>query len=185
VFYFSGDGVMLKELAMVALLSVAPESDANYDRQAMYGRWADEDGNCRNTRHEVLAAESLVPVEGECKVLSGLWYDPFTTQTFNDPEDVDIDHLVPLKEAHESGAWKWHRYRQRAYANDLDNPGHLIAVDDETNQRKSARDPAEWLPPNAAYHCAYVATWVQIKYKWHLSIDPAEKDAIVRVLEGC
>lgn len=166
---------------------VEPEVDAVYSR-SMYGSWRDDDGDCINTRHEVLAVESLVPPtynSSGCSVVSGLWFGPFTELTFTAASDVDIDHLVALKEAHQSGAWAWTRDMRRDFANDMENPGHLIAVDDGTNQSKGARDPAEWLPPNQDFHCAYVLAWIAVKREWMLSIDPAEEDAIRTVLAGC
>ena len=167
---------------------IEPEVDAPYDR-SQYGGWTDADGDCMNTRHEVLAAESLVPSilsPDGCKVVAGLWFGFYTGRTFTDPRDLDIDHLVPLKEAYQSGGWAWTRERRRAYANDLDNPGHLIAVDRRANRRKGARDPAEWLPSNEAFLCAYVLAWVADKRAWRLSMDQAEAAAIEQVLAaGC
>ncbi len=171
----------------VAAQIIAPEVDAPYDRRAQYGDWTDADGDCMNTRHEVLAAESLVvptlSADG-CKVKVGLWYDPYTGLTFTNPKRLDLDHLVPLAEAHRSGADAWDNARRRAYGNDLANPGHLIAVQARANRSKGAKDPAAWLPPNTAYHCAYVRAWVGVKHKWALSIDPAEQAAIATVLES-
>ena len=81
----------------------------------------DIDGDCQNTRHEVLIAESVIPVvldERGCKVISGQWHDPFTGNTYTDPSDLDIDHMVPLKEAHVSGGYAWSSARREQYAND-------------------------------------------------------------------
>ena len=80
-----------------------------YDRGA-FGGWWDADGDCLNTRQEVLLAESLVTATViDCRVVSGLWFDPFTGQTFVDPGELDVDHLVPLKEAFISGASEWYQ----------------------------------------------------------------------------
>jgi hypothetical protein len=169
-------------------LTIAPEVAAPYDREAMYGDWQDADGDCQSTRHEVLATESLIQVslsDDGCRVIAGLWFDPYTGLTFTDPGDVDIDHLVPLKEAHQSGAHAWNADIRRSYANDLDNPGHLIAVDDGTNASKGFKDPAEWLPPNDEFQCAYVVAWLAVKRAWQLALDEAEAEAIRGVREGC
>lgn len=154
----------------------------DYDR-GEYGGWRDSDGDCINTRHEVLAAESLVPpLFLGCKVVTGLWFDPYTGRTFTDPKDLDVDHMVPLAEAHRSGGFAWTREQKRAYANDLDNPGHLIAVEARANRQKGAKDPAQWMPPNKTYWCAYLLTWLAIKEKWNLSIDEVERWAIDNML---
>ncbi len=151
----------------------------------MYGRWRDADNDGLNTRDEVLAMESLIPVtlddQGR-KVTSGLWFDPYTGLTFIDPGDIDIDHLVPLKEAHQSGAHAWDNDKRRKYTNDLDNSGHLIGVDDGTNQSKGHKDPAEWLPPNQAFQCEYVRAWVITKGYWGLGMDDREREAVYSVL---
>ena len=174
--------------AQSTLPAIEPEVDAPYDRARHYGGWIDADRDCQSTRHEVLAAESLIPPvlsQDGCKVIGGLWYGLYTARTFTNPRSLDIDHLVPLAEAHQSGGWAWDRQTRRAYANDLDNPGHLIAVHAGTNRAKGAKDPAEWLPPNEAFRCAYVAAWVAVKRKWGLTMDQVEAAVIRRVLVGC
>ena len=90
--------------------------------------------------------------------------------------------MVPLKEAHESGAANWSRERKRAYANDLDDPDTLIAVDRRLNRQKGAKDPAEWLPPNPAYQTQYARAWVAVKLKWGLTADRQELVALQKLL---
>lgn len=158
-----------------------------YDR-SLYRHWIDVDGDCQNTRHEVLIAESQIPVQFDargCKVVAGRWYDPYTDQIFTDPRRLDVDHLVPLAETHRSGADVWTSQRRRDYANDLGHPDTLIAVDAGANRSKGANDPAEWLPPNDDYHCEYVAAWVRVKAKWRLQMDGGERAAIAKVRSEC
>ena len=90
--------------------------------------------------------------------------------------------MVPLKEAHQSGASNWSRERKRAYANDLDDPDTLIAVDRRLNRQKGAKDPAEWLPPNHAYQAEYARAWVAVKLKWGLTADRRELMALRKLL---
>ncbi|WP_245730795.1 HNH endonuclease family protein [Pseudohongiella acticola] len=138
-----------------------------------------------DTRHEVLLSASRIPATldaGGCNVLSGEWYDPFTGQVFTDPGELDIDHMVPLEEAHGSGAHAWGSDRKRAYANDLLNAKSLIAVSASANRSKGSRGPAEWLPPNTAHHCEYVRNWTEVKHRHGLDVDDAEKAAVESVL---
>ena len=104
-------------------------------------------------------------------MLSGSWNDPYSGRTITDATKLDIDHMVPLKEAHESGAANWSRERKRAYANDLDDPDTLIAVDRRLNRQKVARVPAGWLPPNGAYQIEYARAWVAVKLRWGMTAD--------------
>jgi hypothetical protein len=90
-----------------------------------------------------------------------------------------------LAEAWDSGAHSWDAATLRAFANDLDEPRALIAVTASSNRSKSDRDPAEWLPSNASYRCAYVADWVVVKHRWRLAVDTAERAALQRVIGGC
>ena len=162
-----------------------PECPA-YDRKA-WKHWIDEDKDCQNARHEVLIEESLSTVvfktEKGCRVVSGIWNDPYSGRTITDASKLDIDHMVPLKEAHESGGHAWDAYKRRDYANDLSDPNTLIAVDRSLNRQKGAGDPADWLPPNQAYQEEYAKAWVAVKLKWGLTAD-AKEIAVLRDILG-
>ena len=67
--------------------------------------------------------------------------------------DLDVDHMVPLSNAHRSGAWAWDDARRRAYANDLSYANHLIAVTNSVNRAKSDQGPERWKPPDESYWC--------------------------------
>ncbi len=71
--------------------------------------------------------------------------------------------MVPLGNAHESGAWDWPSDRKERYANDLDDPQHLIAVTAGANRSKGAKGPARWKPEDRTYWCRYAIDWVTIK----------------------
>ena len=152
-----------------------------------FGNWIDADGDCQNTRHEVLIEESRIPVtfktSRQCIVISGEWHDPYTGRLFTNPSLLDVDHVVPLKEAFDSGADEWSRQKKIRFANDLENRDHLIAVYRSANRSKGAKDPARWLPPNKDYHQEYIRIWLEIKKEWGLSIDPDEARVIQRMLE--
>ena len=170
----------------LAGLTVAAERRAGYDRK-LFVHWIDADGDGCSTRFEVLIIESRTPVSisGSCTLSGGSWVSPFDGVATTNPSDLDIDHLVPLAEAWDSGAHSWSASRRRAFANDLDLAAALVAVTDNLNSQKGEQDPAEWLPPRAAYRCTYVRDWIAVKKKWELSIDPAEADALRRVLATC
>jgi len=118
-------------------------------------------------------------------VLTRNRYDPFTGNTYTNPSDLDIDHLVPLKEAHISGAHLWTATRREQYANDLSDPDSLIAVSNSANRSKGAKDVAQWLPTNEAFHCEYVKRWVGVKDRWGLNLDRVEADAVETLLLEC
>ena len=176
-------------LALSLLLGTAAcmATSVPYDRD-LYPHWIDADGDCQDTRQEVLIAESRVPVRmtaDGCRVVSGEWFDPYTGQVFTDPGRLDIDHLVPLAEAHRSGADQWTEEWREAFANDLDLDESLIAVSASANRSKADQDPAEWLPPRRAYRCEYARAWLAVKDRWGLHIDPEEARAIAHALSDC
>ena len=167
----------------VRSLPRAAETPAGYDRDR-FEHWIDADGDCRDTRDEVLAAESRVPVPaGVCDVTKGEWLSPYDRATWTASSDVDIDHLVALKEAWDSGAAGWDDEARRRYANDLGDRRSLVAVTDSVNQSKSDRDVAEWLPEFGV--CAYVRQWTAVKLRWRLRVDGAEKVELRRLARAC
>ncbi len=160
------------------------DSDGKYDRDD-WGSWIDEDGDGLNTRHEVLAEESLIkPVISNNKVVSGKWFDKYTGKYFTNPSDLDIDHLVPLKNAYISGASNWSKKKKNRYYNYLKYENHLIAVSKSVNRNKSDKSPIEWLPPNEEYQCEYVREWYKIKTAWGLSIEEGFDEVSNRVCKG-
>lgn len=165
----------LLELRQAPILQPVAEP---YQRQA-YPHWQDLDGNCRDTRAEVLARDSLVPVTwepGGCQVQSGLWRDRWSGAEIRDPRALDIDHLVPLAEAHRSGADRWTTAQRRAFANDLtDRPAALVAVSTASNRSKADRDPVDWMPSDWHAWCAYGHDWRFVKRRWQLREDWLER----------
>jgi hypothetical protein len=178
--------LLLCALLLFHALSVSAQACEKYNRKE-YRHWIDEDRDCRNTRHEVLIEESLKPVGFKtgkgCKVASGRWLGSFTGRTFSSPKKLDIDHLVPLKEAHDSGAYAWSKSKKRDYANDMSHPDHLIAVASGANRSKGAKDPAEWMPPDKSYWREYARAWTGTKLRWGLSADAREL-AVLRSILG-
>lgn len=171
---------------LLAELPVRAEQRSGYDRDLFAG-WIDADGDGCDTREEVLIAESRISATtgSGCRVITGQWYSYFDAVWVTNSSELDIDHLVPLAEAWDSGAHSWDSASRRQFSNDLDDSRALIAVTASSNRSKSDRDPADWLPPDRSYHCAYVADWVVIKHRWQLSVDTAERAAIHRVIGGC
>jgi hypothetical protein len=170
--------------------AISPEvTTVAYDR-AQWGSWYDADKDCQDTRQEVLTAESEIPVvftdAKQCRVATGRWTCPYTGLVFTDPLKLDIDHMVPLKEAHESGGAVWPTEKKRLYFNNLDNPGHLVAASLTANRSKGDRAPEEWLPPKIEARCAYLRSWVQVKKLWALDTDTVELETLVSLLvEHC
>ncbi|GAV42881.1 HNH endonuclease family protein [Streptomyces acidiscabies] len=164
-------------------LTVATENRTGYDRD-LFPHWITISGTC-NTRETVLKRDgSGVVTDSACASTSGSWYSPYDGATWTAASDLDIDHLVPLAEAWDSGASAWTTAQRQAFANDLTRP-QLIAVTDNVNQAKSDQDPATWMPSVTSYRCTYVRAWVQVKYYYDLSVDTAEKSALTSYLASC
>lgn len=171
-------------LAVLSTIPVRREHASGYAR-ALFVHWVDEDGDQCNTREEVLISESRDRAQVDpfgCKVVAGSWWSAYDAVMHEDPSDLDIDHLIPLKEAWDSGAWSWSAAARRAFANDLSDPRPLIAVTAAVNRSKGDKDPSNWLPANLAYRCTYVADWVAVKARWRLSMDQSEFGRVKKVL---
>jgi hypothetical protein len=167
----------------LASLTVATENRTGYARD-LFPTWDTISGTC-NTREWILKRDgSNVVTDSACAATSGSWYSPYDGATWTAASDLDIDHLVPLAEAWDSGASKWTTTQRQGFANDVTRP-QLLAVTDNVNQAKGDQDPATWMPSRTAYRCTYVRAWVQVKYYYDLSVDSAEKSALTNYLAGC
>ncbi|WP_270451720.1 GmrSD restriction endonuclease domain-containing protein [Kocuria marina] len=164
-------------------------SGDDYDRDAQFGGWADPDGNGCDARNDILARDLTNPVSSDgCTITSGVLADPYTETTINfvrgvaTSSDVQIDHVVALGNAWITGADRLSQQKRVALAND---PLNLLAVDGPTNGSKSAQDASQWLPPNASFHCQYVARQIAVKTRYDLFVTEPEKQAMTKVLTGC
>jgi hypothetical protein len=170
-----------KASALLAQLTVADEeSPIRYERDR-FDHWTDADRDGCDTRCEVLAAER----RSDLPALANGWYSMYDGYTTDDPTELEIDHVVALAEAWRSGASAWDDSRRRDFANDLDEPGALVAVTAATNRAKSDKDPAHWQPPNRSAWCEWALGWTRTKAKWQLTADQAEIQALRNILSGC
>jgi len=163
-----------------------PETYSEVYNRKDWPHWIDGDGDCQNTRQELLIATSKVPVQfkdsRQCTVKFGQWYGVYTGLTFTKSSDVDIDHVVPLAHAHRHGAHNWTEVQREAFANDTEN---LLVVDDSTNQSKSDQAPHEWLPPMESYWCKYGKRWERVKDKYGLRYSNEERITLSQLAETC
>ena len=176
--------------ASLEALVVAPHSNnPPYDRGDWHPRWRDADGDCQDTRAEVLIAESSAAVTfrqaRRCAVDQGRWVGPWGGNTFSQASDLDVDHHVPLKNAHVSGGAAWSRAQKEAYANDLALPAALQAMENSLNRQKSAHGPEAWKPPLQRAWCQYARDWIDVKAKYRLAVTAAEKNALHQMLATC
>lgn len=180
----------LEGAAMEALVSLPVKGRApktGYTRTQFGDGWALVRG-C-DTRNIILNRDLAdVAVNEACKVTAGRLDDPYTGKTIlfsrgaSTSDDVQIDHVVALSNAWQTGAQQLTAAEREQLAND---PLELLAVDGAANQAKSDGDAATWLPQNKAFRCQYVARQVAVKQKYRLWVTPSERDAITRVLSTC
>jgi hypothetical protein len=170
------------------IISEISSSIPEYDRDD-WNHWIDENGDCQNTRHEILIEESFETVtytsDTYCSVSTGKWYGNYTGQYYYNASELDIDHFIPLKNAHQSGGFNWSSDKKEEFANYRLDPDNLIAVNLSANRSKGAKGPDEWKPSNTEYWCEYAYDWIRIKDYWNLTATQAEWDALVSMIETC
>ncbi|ESK83668.1 secreted protein [Moniliophthora roreri MCA 2997] len=165
-------------------LTVKAESNSPAYSRDYFKHWHTVSGTC-DTRETVLKRDGTnVVTDSSCKATSGNWVSVYDNVSYTSASDMDIDHIVPLKEAWVSGASAWTDAQREDFANDLTRP-QLVPVTSSVNSAKGDKDPAEWMPPLASYACTYARAWVQVKYYYKLSVDSAEKDKLSSILNGC
>ncbi|MBB5639850.1 GmrSD restriction endonuclease domain-containing protein [Cryobacterium roopkundense] len=177
--------------ALLATLAVKGRAaKTGYDRTESFGSaWLDVDQNGCDTRNDILARDlTNIVKSGECRVLTGTLQGPYTGKTisFMRGEDtsslVQIDHVVALSNAWQTGAQQLTQAERESLAND---PLNLLAVDGPTNSSKGDGDSATWLPPQKSYRCAYVARQISVKASYGLWVTSSEQDSMTRILATC
>lgn len=168
-------------------ITIAPAGNmGGYDRDSY--NWRDDvDNNGCDTRNDILARDLDNVVRGDdgCKVVSGtLTVDPYNGGTINFTSEeyhtIDIDHIIPLADAHISGADDWDEATKTQFAND---PRNLVAVNASDNRSKSNSSAADWLPDGN--HCWYAETQVEVKAEYNLTMTQAEYDTLAGILAEC
>lgn len=173
---------------ILLMLVVCSALYAQTYKRAEWSVWIDADKDCQNTRQEVLIQESLIPVvmdESGCKVLSGLWLCLYTGTIVTDPDLLDIDHMVPLENTNASGGYAWVKGKKKDYANNLNEPFHLIAVLASANRSKGSKSLDKWMPSYTPFKCTYLKEWKLIKGEWNLTMTENESNAIKIMLSEC
>ncbi|NQV97088.1 MAG: HNH endonuclease [Acidimicrobiaceae bacterium] len=172
--------------AKSALASIKVENEhPNGYRRSLFIHWTDVDGDGCDTREQVLIRDTVTKAQVDpyrCYLVAGDWVSPYDGAKLGNRGDVDIDHLVALKEAWDSGAWNWSEAQREAYANDTTDRRTLIAVTDRANISKGDKDPSNWMPPLRSYWCTYLGDWISVKARWGLSMDQSEYGRIKNLL---
>jgi hypothetical protein len=178
-------GTALAALERLEVKGRAPKT--GFDREQFGGDWATVDG-C-DTRDRILQRDlrRITTERGStCDVQSGLLADPYTAGPVRfergGASEVDVDHVVALGDAWQTGAQQWSYEKRVRFAND---PLNLLAVDASANRQKADSDAASWLPPNKAFRCDYIARQIAVKRRYRAWVKPAERDAMERVLARC
>ncbi len=157
-----------------------------YDRED-WQHWLDLDGDCMNTRHELLlsttARRDLRVSKNGCYVSKGKWYDPYSGKYFYNPRSLEVDHVVPLYWAHSHGGQNWSKRKKARFANDTDN---LLIVHGLLNQQKKAKGLDRWLPPNKEFECSYTKVWKKVLEKYpSLMLKRNERKAFLEKYTRC
>jgi len=163
-----------------------------YSRAQFGQAWADVNRNGCDTRNDILARDltGIIFKVGthNCVVLSGVLIDPYSGDLIHFVRGqttsslVQIDHVVSLSNAWQTGAFKLTLDERTHLAND---PLNLLAVKGVLNSQKSDGDAATWLPPLKSYRCSFVARQVAVKSRYKLWFTAAEKATIVSILSKC
>ena len=182
--------------ALNALRVADRGSLGRYDRDRFGPAWSDDVSvagghNGCDTRNDMLRARlvriTVKPGTHNCIVLTGTLLDPYTghSLSFNRSQNaaaIQIDHIVPLAEAWRSGAAGWTDDQRRNLAND---PAELMPVDGKQNSAKGDSGPDSWRPPNRGAWCWYAQVYINVKSRYHLSVQASEKSALGDMLRYC
>ena len=191
----AGDAQAAQPTVVDAVASMAVKGRApktGYTRDQFGSAWKDVDHNGCDTRNDILNRDLTSIIykvsSQDCVVLSGVLVDPYSGESINfqrgaaTSSEVQIDHVVALSNAWQTGAFKLTIEKRTALAND---PLNLLAVKGRLNSQKGDGDAATWLPPKKSYRCSYVARQVAVKYKYGLWLTAPEKAAILKLLQPC
>ncbi len=183
-------GMATAVLETLAVKGRAPKT--GYTRAQFGPTWADVDRNGCDTRNDILKRDltsiTYRAKTRNCVVESGTLVDRYSGETISfvkgniSSMEVQIDHVVALSNAWQTGAFKLRADQRKALSND---PLNLFAVKGRLNSQKGDGDAATWLPPLKSFRCSYVAQQIAVKAKYSLWVTAPEKAAMVSILAKC
>lgn len=181
---------VIQTLEQIPVKGRAPKT--GYARSAFGPQWSDVDRNGCDTRNDILKRDLTDIVfrakTRDCVVETGKLLDPFSNTVIDFVRGektsmlVQIDHVVSLSNAWQTGIFKANLKTRTEFAND---PLNLLAVKGSLNSQKGDGDAATWLPPNKSFRCNYVALQVKVKAKYGLWVTKSEKETMIRILSSC
>jgi hypothetical protein len=166
------------------ILAITNTAHSKYVRKE-WKHWSDRDKNCLNTKEEILKARSksiVLTSKKGCRIKSGSWDDYYYPETISDMKQIDVDHLIPLKHAYDTGGANWSPEKKEQFAND---PENLVITNKKYNREKGAKGIDQWLPVNKAYACKYVRDWIKVKKKYGLNLLKDELGTIHQIKVNC
>lgn len=116
-----------------------------------------------------------------CTVIDGKWRDPYSGRYLYNTKSIAVEHIVPLAEAYESGMKNFSKAKRYRLANDV---RELLVSSDRMNRAKGGKSVRNWLPPLKSYRCKYIKYYIDIKKKYGLAMEAAEKSAAYRGLKA-
>ena len=132
-------------------------------------------------------ADYSYPQSVEARIVraqGGRIYGPYTGRWFRSTRETDIEHIVAVSEAHDSGLCAADAYTRKRFATDLLN---LTLADPAVNRcgrsGKCGYDAGQWLPP--MNRCWFAARIVAVRLKYRLTVDRREAGALERILSNC
>lgn len=174
-------------LTLLSLLEVEEEAPRQGYQRSLFPHWDDITGSGCTARQDALLAQALRFVQSDvgrrCVVVEGDWYSLYDGVTHSgSPADIDVDHVVALAEAWDSGAHAWDPLTRQQFAND---PLHLLVVTRQSNSDKADMDVADWKPDRRDSWCVTASMVILVKLRYELSVDPAERDGLERMVDTC
>ena len=181
----SGGAAALR--AVIDELVVQEEGPRRGYSRNLFDHWSDVNGSDCHARQDVLLDQAISYVQsdgfGSCFIVEGDWYLPFDGQLHSGaPGDIDVDHVVALAEAWDSGADQWNFNRRRQFAND---PLHLMVSDRQVNRDKADLDAGEWKPERRDSWCLTATMMALTKYRYSLTVDAAERRGLYEMADTC
>lgn len=175
---------------------IAEAENVSYSRNEYQPNW--NVGSGCNIRSRLLSTFSLISTlysSNNCTVIYGSWNDPYTGRILTGnpyqgdgtENDLDIDHIIPLKYVNSHGGYYWSAGKKREYGSSLAGmeKGIYIAVSASENRKKSDSGPSEYYPPSSSFRCEYSKRWRDIAREYSISLSRNDYEVIKEVLIAC